>query len=171
MDEDQIKEAIKKGKLPTSMDEYLILGIFFAILFFTGISPLIFNGGISTSLSNGSILISFIAALILPLAIWGIRRAKRLTTLTSNLPTIKKALVLYNLANGDEVYNVEKENDSYNIYFKAGWLVYAYKATILYDESGYYINSQAQSYNKGFGIRINKTKNVIEKIKELEAQV
>jgi|GEM_PF-4074377 len=161
MDENEITEAIKRGKLPTTTADKVSMGLF--LLIATAICII--------TIQNGTTFFLFIIASIILIGIISAFRYNKLTPYMNTLSINKKALVLYQIADGPDVYNVEKENNSYNIYFKAGWFVYAYKVIILYDDSGYYITSHAQYYNRGAGVRVNKTKQIIDKIKKLEAEL
>lgn len=156
MNENEIQKAIRKGKLPTSTFEKFFLGLVIFVCLDSG----------EFLRKNGSIIMLFFLVFMILFMIWSFQLRKKLTPYTSNMPTIKKALVLYKLADKPDVYDVKKENNSYGIYFKAGWFTNPYKSIILYDESGYYITCQSKSINN-----INKTKKIIERIKKLEAEV
>jgi len=151
MDENELKKAIEKEKLPlTSEDKaLLVIGVVCTLLVFI---INVKNWDIKLiAILSGMPLIFFILYL-------QILSMKKLTTYVSNLPPAQKLNISIRIINEFKAENLQK------------WRFDEPVLNILYDENGYYINTIKNTLGWRFLSKAT-TEEIISKIKKLEAEL
>ena len=162
MTEDEVKKAIEKGKLPLSIVERIEI-IFFVILFIVG-TPILYQN--NHSLYKVLMFILFIGV-ILGFRVYNIFQAKKLFRYSSTITLERKKEILDKLIDDPNIrYSDEFILDNYYSFSER-----TFSVIILYDDSGYYVNSTLSLGRMGGELASPKMTEIIRRIQKLEAEL
>ena len=168
MTNEEIEKAIKKGRLPLStIDKIVLVAGFCSTLYIIYMSVQIyFRWGLPTSIwaifSGGSII---------TIVVWKLFWLKKLTPYLSDSAIAKKGRALKRLGEEPTAHNFKIEEQYCSLYFKKKeWYNTAYDAIILYDDTGYFIKVSTGSGNSKW-LASGKTQQIIGKLKQHESEL
>lgn len=170
MNEERINRAIASRRLPLDIGDYIILGLNSSISIFVIIG--ILTRSINSDPANflGLLGGGIFMILILTYVSWKIIYQKSLITYQSSLPGYNKRNVIEKLAALNEWRSAESGDNHCIFYINKTKITDKYTVIIIYCESGYGVNTTS-GWAQSRMLASDKSRHIIERIKELEVQL